>query len=144
MALDNQRKESKMDYTEGEIDLEGVCFGDLDLEKALQPILEKIATATLKIMLRDNPPYLAYNLEGDTAKIEIGTEAFSVGEYMCFTEDLEYAVHNAIDMVAYGGIEDEAGWIGDEDRPKIIMMRDDLQKNLNFVNMWLERKTNDK
>ena len=141
MGLGNLRKGSKMKYTEGEIDLEGVCFGDLDLEKALQPILEKIATDTLKIMMRDNPPYLAYNLEGDTAKIEIGTDAFSGGwEYMCFTEDLEDAVRTAIDIVAYGGIEDETGWIGDEDRSKIIMMRDDLQKNLNLVNMWLERK----
>lgn len=129
-----------MDYTGGEIDLEGVCFGDLDLEKALQPILEKIATDTLRIMLRQNPPYLEYNLKGDTAKIEIGTEAFSVGEYMCFTEDLSYAVHTAIDSIAYGGIQDEEGWIGDEDRPNIIKMRDDLQKNLDFVNMWLERK----
>ena len=129
-----------MDYIEGEIDIGGVCFGDINLEKALQPILEKISNDTLKVMLRDNPPYLAYNLEGNTAKIEIGTEAFSIGEYMCFTEDLEYAVRNAIDYVAFGGVEDEDGWIGDEDKLKIIKMRDDLQKNLDFVNMWLERK----
>jgi hypothetical protein len=129
-----------MDYTGGEIDIEGVCFGDLNLEKALQPVLEKIATDTLRIMLRQNPPYLEYNLKGDTAKIEIGTEAFSVGEYMCFTEDLSYAVRTAIDCIAYGGIQDENGWIGDEDKPNIIKMRDDLQKNLDFVNMWLERK----
>jgi len=129
-----------MKYTGGEIDIEGVCFGDIDLEKVLQPILEKIASSTLKVMLHENPPYLTYNLEGDTAKIEIGTDAFSVGEYMCFTEDLECAVREAIDWVACGGIEDETGWIDDEDRPKISMMRDDLQKNLDFVNMWLERK----
>ncbi len=129
-----------MDYQGGEIDIEGVCFGDLDLQKAL----EKIATDTLKIMLRDSPPQLSYNLKGETAKIEIATEAFSVGEFMYFTEDLSWAVHNAIDWIAYGGIEDPNGWIGDEDRPRITMMRDDLQKNLDFVNMWLERTPNEK
>jgi hypothetical protein len=129
-----------MDYQGGEIDLEGVCFGDLDVQKTLQPILEKIAISTLKVMFIENPPHLSYNLEGDTAKIEVATEAFSMGEFICFTEDLEFAVRNEIDMVAYGGIEDEDGWIDDEDKPKIIKMRDDLQKNLDFVNMWLERK----
>ena len=129
-----------MDYTGGEIDVEGVCFGDIDIVKVLQPALENIASDTLKVMLRDNPPYLAYNLEGDTAKIEIGTDAFSVGDYMCFTEALEHAVYSAIDWVAIGGLVEDDRWIGDGDKPKIIMMRDDLQKNLNLVNMWLERK----
>jgi hypothetical protein len=129
-----------MEYTGGEIDLEGVCFGDLDIQKTLQPILEKIAISTLKVMFIENPPHLSYNLEGDTAKIEVATEAFSMGDFICFTEDLEFAVRNEIDMVAYGGIEDKDGWIDDEDKPKIIKMRDDLQKNLDFVNMWLERK----
>ena len=128
-----------MDYIGGEIDIEGVCFGDLDLQKAL----EKIATDTLKIMLRDSPPQLSYNLEGETAKIEIATDAFSVDEYMYFTEDLSWAVRNAIDWVAYGGVDDENGWLGDEDKLKISKMRDDLQKNLDFVNMWLERKSNE-
>jgi hypothetical protein len=129
-----------MDYQGGEIDIEGVCFGDLDVQKTLQPILEKIAVDTLKVMLRDSPPQLSYNLDGDTAKIEVATEAYSVGEYMYFTEDLSWAVHNAIDYIAYGGVDDENGWLGAEDKLKVIKMRDDLQKNLDFVNMWLERK----
>lgn len=129
-----------MDYVGGEIDLEGVCFGDLDFQKALQPILERIATDTLKVMLHQNPPHLVYNLEGDTAKIEVCTDAFSLGEFISFTEDLEFAVRNEIDLIACGGIEDETGWIDDEDKPRIIKMRDDLQKNLDFVNMWLARK----
>jgi hypothetical protein len=129
-----------MDYTGGEIDLEGVCFGEIDLQKALQPLLERMATDTLRVMLHQNPPHLSYNLDGDTAKIEVSTDAFSYGESLRFTEDLEFAVRNQIDLIAWGGIEDETGWIDDEDKPEIIKMRDDLQKNLNFVNMWLERK----
>ena len=135
MALDNQRL-TKMKYIGGEIDIEGVCFSDVDL----QPLLEKIATDTLKIMIHDNPPHLEYNLEGDTAKIGVAIDAFSNGEFIVFTEDLSFAVRNEIDMVARGGVEDTDGWIDDEDKPNIIKMRDDLQKNLDFVNMWLERK----
>ena len=140
MGLGNHRKDINMDYQGGEIDIEGVCFGDIDL----QPYLEKIAISTLKIMLRDSPPQLSYNLDGDTAKIEVATEAFSVGEYMYFTEDLSWAVRNEIDRVAYGGVDDENGWLGAEDKIKISKMRDDLQKNLDFVNMWLERTGNER
>ena len=132
-----------MEYQGGEINIEGVCFGDLDMQKTLQPILEKIAVTTLKVMLHDNPPHLGFNLEGATAKIEVLTDAFSDGEFICFTEDLEFAVRNEIDMVAYGGVDDENGWLGAEDKIKITMMRDDLKKNLDFVNMWLERTGNE-
>jgi hypothetical protein len=125
-----------MKYTGGEINIEGVCFGETDL----QPLLERMATDTLKIMLVNSPPHLSYNLEGDTAKIEVATDAFSYGDFIVFKEDLEFAVRNEIDMVAHGGAECENGWIDDEDKPNIIKMRNDLQKNLDFVNMWLERK----
>jgi hypothetical protein len=129
-----------MKYEGGEIDIEGVCFGDFNLEKLLQPVLERMATDTLKVMLHQNPPHLGYNLDGSTAKLEVYTDAFTIGEFMVFTEDLEFAVRNEIHIRAHGGIDDANGWIGDDVRHEIIMMRDDLQKNLDFVNMWLERK----
>lgn len=127
-----------MRYDSGEIDLEGVCFGEWN--KNIQAMLEKTAVDTLKIMLYQNPPQLGYNLEGETARLEIYTEAFSVGDFIVFSEELFTAVKQEIEMHVLGGRDDDDGWLDAEGKQYVSKIRDDLQKNLDYVNMWLARE----
>ncbi len=124
-----------MKYAGGEVNIDGVYFGDLTTN--LQPILEKMAIDTLKIMIHDNPPLLGYNLEGDTAKIEVAFDVFSDCQFIYFIDNLSVAIENAIDLHR---IQSGDGWLDDDGKKEIIKIRDDLQKNLDYVNKWLVKE----